>query len=327
MTNVKRCICIAATILLLLGSTSMHAAEAEFPSKPIRLVVPFAPGGGQDMVARLVGGKLSEAFRKQVVVDNRPGGGGVVASEIVANSAPDGHTLYLIEGGFAVAPSLHTKLPFDPIKSFTPIARVSVAPGAVVVNASVPAQTIGELLALAKAQPGKLDFGSAGIGTSSHLAGELLKMLAGIDIVHVAYKGSASVTSAMLNGEVAMALINPVSVLPHVKAGKLKFLAVTTAKRVPAFPEVPTVAESGVPGFENVIWNGMVVRAGTPLPTVQRLTQEIVKVSLVPGVKEHLARDGAVMYGEDTPRAFAQFLQAEIAKWNKVVKKAGIQPN
>lgn len=325
MKVAQRLLVAVGMTLFSVAHTPFAAAQSEYPTRPVRLIVPFAPGGGQDMIGRLLGGKLAEAFGKQVVVDNRPGGGSVVASEIVAAAAADGHTLYLIEGNFTVVPSLSEKLSFDPVRSFAPVARVSVSPGAVIVHASVPATTFGELLALARAQPGKLNFGSSGIGGASHLSGELLKLMTGIDIVHVAYKGSARVTSAMLGGEVAMAIINPVSTLPHVKAGKLKLLAVTTAKRVPSLPDVPTVAESGVPGFENAIWNGIVVRAGTPAAVVDRINREVVKASLSSDMKDQLARNGASVFGPDTPQDFARFIQSEIEKWAKVVKAAGIR--
>ncbi len=313
----------AVAPLILHASHAM--AQAEYPVRPLRLIVPFAPGGGQDTVGRLLGGKLAEALGQPVVVDNRPGGGSVVASEIVASANADGHTLYLVEGSFAVVPSLRKRLPFDPIRSFQPVARVSTAPGAVVVHASVPATTVSALLALAKAQPGKLNFGSSGIGGASHLSGELLKMMTGIDIVHVPYKGSARVTAAMLGGEVSMAIINPVSALPHVKAGKLRILAVTTAKRVPLLPDVPTIDESGIPGFQNTIWNGIAVRTGAPAHVVERLNREVVRATLAPDVKNQLVRDGATAFGSDTPQDFLRFIEVEIAKWELVVKKAGIQ--
>ncbi|MBI3068105.1 MAG: tripartite tricarboxylate transporter substrate binding protein [Betaproteobacteria bacterium] len=313
-------------MLAFVAPAGIAWAQQDFPTRPVRLVVPFVPGGGSDFVARVVGQKLAESFGHQVLVDHRPGGGSVIASETVARSAPDGHTLYLAGTTFVTAPSLQKKLPFDPYRDFAPVTRVSVTPGLLLAHPSVPAKTVRDLVALAKTRPGALSFGSAGIGSASHLAGELLKMLAGVDMLHVPYKGSSQVSTALISGEVSLALVNPVSTLPHVKAGKLRVLAVTTAERSPLLPAVPTIAESGVRGYENSIWTGLLAPAATPKAIITRLHAEFVKALRAPEVVERLAVDGAQPH-PDSPERFAAYLRAEIEKMAKVIKRAGIRVN
>ena len=307
------------------ATCAAHAAIAAdaYPSKPLRLVVPLAPGGGNDTAARVVGQKLGEALGQQVVVDNRPGGGSVLASEIVAKSPPDGHTLYLVSTAFTVAPSLYQTLPFDPLRDFAPITRVTIAPGALIVHRSLPVSSVRDLIALAKARPGQINYGSAGLGSGSHLGGELFNALAGVKLLHVPYKGSAIATAAVLGGEVAVAFNNPTSSMPHIKSGRLKMIAVTTAQRWPLLPEVPTIAESGVPGYEILIWNGLVAPAATPPSIVSRLHRELTQILNAPGTAEIFAIDGARPFVE-APPAFAAFLEKEIAKWMKVVRQARI---
>ena len=314
---------IAASVF----AAGVSAANAlDFPSKPIRLLVPLAPGGGNDTAARLVGHKLGEALGQQVVVDNRPGGGSVIASEIVARAAPDGHTLYLVSTAFTAAPALHQHLPFDSLRDFTPITRVSIAPGALIVHRSLPVGSVKDLIERARARPGQITFSSAGLGSGSHLGGELFNMLAGVKLLHVPYKGSALATTAVLSGETAVAFNNPTSSLPHIKAGRLRMIAVTTAQRWPLLPEVPTIAESGVPGYEILIWNGLVAPAATPRSILMRLHQELTQILNAPELTEHLARDGSRPLLESPP-AFAAFLKSEITKWIKVVRQAGIAAN
>ena len=302
----------------------VHAAIAQsYPAHALRLVVPLAPGGGNDAAARIVGHELGKALGEQIIVDNRPGGGSVIASEIVAKAPPDGHTLYLVSTVFTVAPSLHAKLSYDSLRDFAPITRVTIAPGALIVHPSLPVHAVKDLIALARAKPGQITFGSAGLGTGSHLGGELFSMLAGVNLLHVPYKGSAFATTSVLSGETAVAFNNLFSSLPHIKAGRLRMVAVTTAARWPLLPAVPTIAESGVPGYEILIWNGLVVHAATPQPIVARLHRELTRVLGAPELAALLSGDGSQPLSE-SPAAFGAFLKSEIAKWSHVVKKAGI---
>ena len=319
-----RCVvALAGATILMLAAT---ASAQSYPSRPIRLLVPLAPGGGNDTTARLIGHKLGEALGQQVVVDNRPGGGGVIAAEIAAKALPDGHTLYLASTSFTVASSLHRKLPFDPVQDFAAITRLAIAPGALIVHPSLAVNSARDLIALAKARPGQITFGSAGIGSGSHLGGELFNLIAGVKLLHVPYKGSALASTAVLAGEIAVAFTNPTSGMPHVNAGRLRMLAVTTAGRWPLLPEVPTLAESGLPGYEIVIWNGLLAPAKTPQTIIRRLHRELTQILRTPNVSERLAVDGSRPIF-DTPDQFAGFINNEIAKWAKVVKAAGITAN
>lgn len=300
-----------------------YAQAQNFPNHPLRLIVPLAPGGGNDGAARIVGQRLGEALGEQVLVDNRPGGGSIIASELMLKALPDGHTLYLVSTVFTVAPALHAKLSFDPLRDFAPLTRLTIAPGALIVHPSMPVYKVRDLLALAKAKPGQITFGSAGLGTASHLGGELFNMLARVKLLHVPYKGSSLATMSVLSGETAVAFTNPFSGLPHIKAGRLRMVAVGTAERWPLLPDVPTIAESGVPGYEILIWNGLVVHAATPQPIVARLNRELARVLAQPALAELLATDGSRVYSE-TPAQFGAFLKNEIAKWRRVVREAGI---
>ena len=306
--------------VLLVAST---AFAQNFPNHPLRLIVPLAPGGGNDGAARIVGHRLGEALGEQVIVDNRPGGGSIIASELTLKAPPDGHTLYLISTVFTVAPSLQVKLSFDPLRDFAPLTRLTIAPGALIVHPSLPVYKVRDLVSLAKAKPGQIAFGSAGLGTGSHLGGELFNLLAGVKLLHVPYKGSALATTSVLSGETAVAFTNPFSGLPHIKAGRLRMVAVSTANRWPLLPEVPTIAESGVPGYEILIWNGLVAHAATPPAIVARLHRELTRILGAPELGTLLATDGSRVYVE-SPSAFAAFLKAEIAKWSRVVREAGI---
>ena len=312
-------------VLALALSAFAAAAAQQFPAKPLRLIVPFAPGGGQDTTARVLANTAGPLLGQQVIVDNRPGAAGVIAGESLLKSPPDGHTLYLVSTSFVVGPSLRKNLPYDTLRDFGPVSRVSTSPGALVVHASLPVRSVKQLIQLAKAKPGRITFGSAGVGSQSHLSGELFKVLAGIDILHVPYKGSALATTALLSGEVAMSFANPTSTLPHVEAGRLRMLAVTTAQRSPLFPSTPTIAEAGVPGFENSVWNGIVVAAATPRQIVSALHDVIVQAVAAPDFAEQLERHGNTPYTGDTSAQFAAFLAHEIEKWRKVVRRAGIR--
>jgi tripartite-type tricarboxylate transporter receptor subunit TctC len=310
---------LCASAVLVCG----YAAAQSYPSRPLRLIVPLAPGGGNDGAARIVGHRLGIALGEQVIVDNRPGGGSVIASEIVAKAPADGHTLYLVSTAFTAAPALHAKLAFDSLRDFAPLTRVTIAPGALIVHPSLPVRKVSDLVALAKAKPGQITFGSAGLGTGSHLGGELFGALAGVRLLHVPYKGSALATTSVLSGETVVAFNNPFSSLPHIKAGRLRMVAVTTAQRWPLLADVPTIAESGVAGYEILIWNGLVAPAATPPAIVARLHRELTRILNAPDLSAVLAGDGSRPYAE-LPAAFGAFLQSEIAKWTRVVRAAGI---
>lgn len=298
--------------------------EANYPSKPIRLVVPFAPGGGTDIIARLVAHDLSQAWGQSVVVDNRGGGGGIIGAEIAARSAPDGYTMMLCSLGFSYAPSLYRKLPYDTQKDFLPISVVATQPFVYVVLPSLPANSMKELIALAKAKPGELRYGSGGAGGSSHLGTELLRVMTGINLVHVPYKGTGPALTAMLAGEIHVQLIGISSVVPHMKTGRMRALAVSGAKRSPAAPELPTVAESGVPGYAFDVWYGMLFPAGTPRTILGKANAELNRALKSPALGQRFAAVGLEPAGT-TPEEFANHLRAEIAKWRKVVESANIR--
>ena len=308
---------------IVLALVASLACAQTYPTKPIRLVVPFPPGGATDILARDVAQKLTEAWGQSVIVDNRPGAGGNIGSELVAKSAPDGYTLEMgTVGTHAINASLYAKMPYDHVKDFTPVILVAGVPNVLVVNPSVPANSVADLIAYAKANPGKLNFASSGNGTSIHLSGELFKVMAGVQITHIPYKGSAPALQDLLAGQVQMMFDNLPPSLPQIKAGKLRALAVTSATRAPALPEVPTLAESGLPGFEASSWFGILVPAGTPAPIVAKLNAEIAKWLATPEAKEKLAKQGANAAG-GTPDDFAKHIAAETAKWAKVVKDSG----
>jgi tripartite-type tricarboxylate transporter receptor subunit TctC len=313
----------AVLTLFALTGTSEGAPAQTYPDKPIRLVVPFPAGGTTDILARAVGQKLGEHLGQQVVVDNKPGAGGNIGSDIVAKSAPDGYTLVMgTVGTHAINASLYKKMPYDHIKDFVPVSLVALVPNILVVHPSVPANSVKELIAYAKANPGKLNFASSGNGTSIHLSGELFKTTAGVEMTHVPYKGSAPAVTDLLGGQVQLMFDNMPSALPHVKAGKLKALGVTTAKRFPAAPDIPAIAEAGVPGYEASSWFGVLAPAGTPKEIVNKLSSEIAKILQTPEIKERLLSQGAEPVG-NTPDQFAAFIKAETAKWAKVVKESG----
>lgn len=312
---------------LFVAAAAAHAAdslESAF-QRPLRIIVPFAPGGGQDTTARLLGSKLTELIGQQIVVDNRPGGAGIIAAEAALKAPPDGHTVYLASTSFVVTPSLRKTLPFDPVKDFAPIMRVSRTPGTLVVHASLPVRNVKELVALAKSRPGQITFGSAGIASNSHLSGELFKVLTGTDIIHVPYKGSALATTALVSGETVMGFSNAIATLPQVRAGRLKVLGVTTSKRSALLPDVPTIAESGVPGFHNEIWSGVVVSSVTPKPAQSALHEAVSRAIESREVRERLARDGSEPFVGDTPAEYGVFIRSEIERWGKVIRQAGIQ--
>ena len=316
-------LCVAA----LLSATCLPAVAQNYPVKSIKLVVPFTPGGSTDILARFIGQKLSEMWSQQVIVDNRAGAGGNIGVEIVAKSTPDGYTLVMGHiGTFGVNPTLYPKLPYDPIRDFQPITLVAKIPNMLALNPSVPARSVKEVLALAKAKPGMLNFGSGGNGSAAHLAGEYFKLMAKLDIVHIPYRGTAPAVTDLMAGQIAMMITGVPPLLQQVKAGKLRGIAVATAQRLPLLPEFPTIAEAGVPGYEATQWYGILVPAGTPRPVVDKLHAAIVQILARPDARERLAADAAEPVG-NTPEEFGAFIKAEITRWAPVVKASGAKPD
>ncbi len=310
---------------MLTALAAGNALPQSYPSKPIRVVVPFPAGGSVDTVARLVGQRLAEYLKQPVVVDNRGGAGGNVGADLVAKAAPDGYTLLITTPGLAIARSIYRKLPFDPLSDFAPVSQLTSTYLILVVNEQVPARSVAELIALAKAQPGKLNYGSSGSGATIHLATELFKISAGIDIVHVPYKGEAPAYTALLANEVQLT-VGPVSgLLPHIKAGRLRALGVSSSTRAPAMPDVPTIAEAGVPGYEFSSWFGLFAPAGTPREVIARLHTEAAKAMALPEVRDRLPAMGNEAVGS-TPEQFAAKYKADIAQYAAVVKAAGVPP-
>ena len=312
------CAALAASALAPTG-----AAAQAFPSKPITIIVPFSAGGTTDILARVVGQALTTELGQSVIVDNRAGAGGNIGGQAAARAPADGYTLFMgTVGTHAINAALYKKMPFDPIKDFAPLTRVANVPNLLVANPAQPYKTVQELIAYAKANPGKVNFGSSGNGSSIHLSGELFKSLAKVDMVHVPYKGSAPAVTDLLGNQIGIMFDNMPSAIQHVRSGKLRPLAVTTAKRSPELPDVPTIAEAGVPGYEATSWFGLFAPAGTPTPVVAQLNKAIVKVLNLPDVKKKIAEQGGEVVAE-TPEQFAAFIQKESVKWGKVVKESG----
>jgi tripartite-type tricarboxylate transporter receptor subunit TctC len=312
---------LASTLLVCLPLVAA-AQASDFPNKAIRIVVPFPPGGATDAAARLVAVKMAEHWGQPVLVDNRAGAGGNVGSELVAKSPADGYTLVMgVTGSHAINTSLYTKMPYDPVADFVAISQVAVVPNVLVVHPSVPAKNLAELMALAKKEPGKLNYASLGNGTAAHLGMEMLKSEAGVDITHVPYKGSAPAVSDLLAGQVQMMVDGLPSALPHVKAGKLRAIAITSLHRAPSLPDLPTIAET-YPGFYADAWSGLFAPKGTPQPMVDKLSAEVQRILKLPEVREKLAALGAEPVGS-TQAEFAAHVKKEIGKWAKVVKTSG----
>ncbi|MBY0437913.1 MAG: tripartite tricarboxylate transporter substrate binding protein [Burkholderiales bacterium] len=299
-------------------------ARAAWPLKPVRLIVPQSAGGSTDLVARPLATHLSSALGQNVLVDNRPGAGSVIGTEIVARAAPDGHTLLAVAASFTATPALHAKLPFDSQRDFAPITVLSAFPNLLVVHPSLPVKTVQELLALARAKPGVLNYGTSGAATGTHMSMELFMHLTGTRLVHVPYKGGAPSVQALMTNEVQVNMATISTSLPQVRAGRLRALATTGARRAAVLPELPTVAESGVPGFEYSSWTGLLAPAKTPRPVIERVHAEAVKAVNNPEMKALLATEGAEPVGS-TPAQFAAQINAEIARWTQVVKAAGIR--
>jgi tripartite-type tricarboxylate transporter receptor subunit TctC len=302
------------------------AAAQGYPTKPVRFVVPFAPGGSTDTLARSMGGKLSELLGQQVVVDNRPGANGDIGMHLVARSPADGYTLVLgYIANIGIGPSLNPKMPYDPVKDFAPITQVAGASNILVVHPSLPAKTFKEFIAHVKANPRKVSFASAGVASIGHLTGELLNGFAGIDMVHVPYKGSGQAISDLVGGHIRVMISGMASTLPHVRGGRLVGIATTGAQRTPATQDIPTIAESGFPGFEASSWFGVLAPAKTPPPVIARLNKDIIQALKDPAVVKRLEGVGfEIVTG--TPEQFAAYIQSEIKKWEKVVKASGVKP-
>lgn len=299
------------------------AAAPDYPTKPIRLIVPFAPGGPMDIMSRALGERLTAALHQQVVVDNRGGAGGSIGTEIVAHSAADGYTLLTGHiGTHAINVSLYPRLGYDPVKDFAPISMIATLPLGLFVNAAVPARSVAELVALAKAKPGQINFSSAGSGGATHMAGAMFKAMAGIDIVHVPYKGNAAALADLMAGRVQMMFSNLLTAMPHVKSGKLRALAISTAKRSPQAPNLPTITESGVPGYDFTPWYGIFAPAGTPRTIVMRLNHEVIHILNAPDLKDRFRSQGIDLV-TSSPEAFATLIRKEIPKWRAIVKQSG----
>lgn len=312
-----------ATIALLALAVAAQAAGQAFPGKPIRLVVPFPPGGAVDFYARVVQQPLSEALGQTVVIDNRAGASGMVGAELVAKSVPDGYTLLIGNiASLAINVGIYPKMPYDPLKDFTPVVRTVDVNYVLVVHPSVPARTVAELVAYAKANPGRLSYGSAGSGSLPHLSTELFKAQTGIDMVHVPYKGGGPMVTDLLGGSVQVVIGDQANLMPHVATGRLRALAVATPKRSPNAPELPTIAESGVAGFDATAWQGVVGPAGMPADVVTRLNEAFNKVMAMPAVRDKLVGGGLEPVG-GTPAEFGRFIASEIAKWTKTAKDVG----
>jgi tripartite-type tricarboxylate transporter receptor subunit TctC len=307
------------------GAAGPTAAQ-QYPTRPVRLIVPTTPGGSVDTLARTIAPRLSERFGHQVVVDNRSGAGGTIAAEFTARSAPDGYTLMIgTIAGLATNVSLQQKLSYDPLRDFAPVTLVATQNLVLTVHPSVPAKSVRELVKLAKARPGQLAFASAGNGTGSHLSGELFKQLAGVDVLHIPYKGVAPALVDVISGQVSMSFPSILTSLPQVQSGRLRALAVSGAQRSAALPELPTMMEAGVKDYESATWYGVVAPAATPPEIVNKLNAEIAAILKQPDTRERIARDGADPVG-NTPQQFGAFMKSEIEKWRKVIRAAGIQP-
>jgi len=310
-------------ILLLSIAPVLPAVAQDYPTRPVRMIVPFPPGGSNDIVARMVAMQLTERLGKSVVVDNRGGAGGRIGYETAATSHPDGHTLLIISAAYAFMPAMH-KLPFDPVKSFVPVALLGRGANSLAVFPGLGVNSVKELVAMAKAKPGQLNYASAGVGTFQHLGSELFRIMAGIDVVNVPFKGGGPATLSVVAGQAQIAIGTLIQSLPHVRTGRLRLLGVGGSQRLAILPDVPTIAEAGVPGYEAYNWWGIVAPAGTPAAITQRLRREITAVVASQEVQKWFTAEGAEAVNR-TPEEFNQWIVAEIAKWGKVVKQAGIK--
>lgn len=311
-------------IAVIAAPAHAQSSSQNYPNKPIRVVVPQSAGASTDLIARLVSQKLAERLGQPVIVDNRPGAGSILGTELVSKAAPDGYTLLVVASSLSINPAMRKSLPYDATRDLAPITQLSAFPNMLTVHPSLPVKTVQDLIALAKSKPGQINYGSSGTGTGTHISAELFKYMTGVDMVHIPYKGGAPAVTALLGGQVQLNFATIPSVLPHVKAGKLRAIAVTSAKRTSAVPDVPTIAESGVPGFDHEPWNGMLTSGGTPKWIVAKLNAEVVRIIHSPDVKAVLISDGSEPVG-NKPEEFAAIIKSETAKWKKVIKAAGIK--
>jgi tripartite-type tricarboxylate transporter receptor subunit TctC len=322
VAQLARIATLAAGTLLVAGPALAQGSAADFPNRPMRFVVGYPPGGATDIIARIVGQKVGDSTGQNVLIDNRPGAGGILGTEIVAKATPDGYSFVLVTTSHGINPSLYPKMSYDSVKDFTPISQIATLQQILVVNPSLGVNNLKELIALAKAQPGKLNFASSGSGQSLHLSGELMKSMAGINIVHIPYKGSAPARTDLLAGQVQMMFESAIGVLPFVRSGKLRAIAVSGAQRSEAAPDIPTMSEAGLPGFEASAWVGVMGPAGMPRPITNKLSAEFAKAVRLPDVKQQFASSGAEPVGS-SPDEFAKYVNAQLLKWAKVVKESG----
>ena len=321
--NLFRC-CAALFATMTLFTVVAHAQT--YPQKPVRIIVPYTPGGATDILARLLAAKFTESMGQQFIAENRLGAAGLVGAELAARAAPDGYTLWVGQASnLAIHQHLMKKIPYDPLIAFTPISLVATSPNLLVVHPSLPVRTIKDLIALAKAKPGTLSAASPGISGTPHMAAELFKLMTGTDLLIIVYKGSGPGSIAVMSGEVPLQFSTPPSSLPYVRAGRMRALGVTTRSRVPSMPEVPTIAEAGVPGYEATQWFGLFTAGGTPTAIVERLAQETSRAVRSPDLKEKMSAEGLQPVGS-TPAEFSAYLKAEMTKWAKVIKAANIKP-
>jgi tripartite-type tricarboxylate transporter receptor subunit TctC len=314
---------ISALLALVAAAVSLPAGAQAYPTRPVKLVVPFPPGGSLDITGRLIAQRLSDMWGQAVVVENKPGAGGNIGADFVAKSPPDGYTILLgALSTHAVNPSLYAKMPYDAVKDFAPITLIAITPNVLVVNATAPVSNVKEFITWTKANPGKLAFGSGSNGSAGHLAGELYKVDTGTDAVHIPFKGGAPATQALLAGDTQFMFDNLANAMAQVKAGKLKALAVTTAQRSPLVPELPTMAEAGLPGFDISTWYGLFAPAGTPAAIVAKWNADVTKILTTPDVRAKLMADGAEP-APDTPEQFAQMISRELAKYARIIKASG----
>lgn len=315
--------CVIAAFAIGGVAVAQDKAAADYPGKPIRMIVPFAAGGGLDITARLIGQKLTEKWGQNVVIDTRPGAATIIGTEIAAKSVPDGYTMLMITTTFAINPSLYSKLPYDPLKDFAPVTQLNSQPNILIVSASAPAAGVKDLIALAKSKPGELTFATPGAGSAPHLSAELFKRMAGIEMIHVPYKGIPPAITDVIGGRVTMLFTTTISAAPHIKTGKVKALALTSAKRLDSMPGVPTIGET-LKGYQAEAFQGMIAPAGVPRAIIEKLGREVAAIVQMPEMVKTFEASGAIAVGS-TPAVFAAFLKAETAKWGKVIKEANIK--
>lgn len=311
-------------VLAAFATVAGHVTAQNYPSRPLRLVVPSSPGGGIDTQARIIGPRLTDNLGMQVVIDNRPGAGGLIGSQIVARADPDGHTILMVAGGFTVNPSLYAKMPFDVVRDFDSVSMVSCAPQVLAIHSSVPASSVKELIQLAKSKPNTLNYASSGIGTSGYMSALRFKTMAGIDIVHVPYKGGGASAAAAVSGQVHLVFITPSAVMPHEKAGRVRILGVTGSGRLPIIPNVPTIAEAALPGYEVQSCYGFLVPAKTHAKIIERLSGEIRGIVTRPEIRTRLEGLGFQVIAS-TPSEYSAFIKADVAKWQKEFESAGVE--